>query len=263
MIYQKQFQVLSSEVDMHRRMRLSALFTHLQESAIAHTQALGAGREKTLDRGLLWIVTQQTVAVNRLPAYDETLLLESWPGKTMHLYFPRYWRILDDRGGCLIEASSLWALMDQNSRHLAFPEEYDIAIEDMSGERPSALPKRIKAQPAPALQEFTVPYSYVDLNGHMNNTRYFDLAADHLPPDLSMNRIREIRAEYTGEAALRETMTLHALSGADSWYFSGEADGRTVFRILLSFHPQAQTQIQPQTQSQNQTQSQHLSQPQT
>ena len=72
-----------------------------------------------------------------------------------------------------------------------------------------------------------------------------------------MNRIREIRAEYTGEAALRETMTLHALSGADSWYFSGDADGRTVFRILLSFHPQAQTQ------SQNQTQSQHLSQPQT
>ena len=232
-IYRKEFKVLSSDVDMNRQMRLSSLFTRLQEAAIAHTQQLGAGREKTLDRGLLWIVTQQAVSAARLPVYDDTLILESWPGKTMHLYFPRYWRILDDRGECLMEASSLWALMDQHRRSLAFPEEYGISLPDMSEGRPSALPRRIKAQQAPAAGEFTVPFSYVDLNGHMNNARYFDLLADHLPEELRTDQIREIRTEYTGEAHLHDHLTLHSLAGEDTWYFSGETNERTVFRIQI------------------------------
>ena len=36
-IYRQDFQVLSSDVDMSQRLRLSALFTRLQEAAIAHT----------------------------------------------------------------------------------------------------------------------------------------------------------------------------------------------------------------------------------
>ena len=82
-IYRQDFQLLSSDVDMSRRMRLSTLFTRLQEAAIAHTIELGVTREKTLDQGLLWAVTQYNVKFNRLPEYDEKVTLLSWPGKTM------------------------------------------------------------------------------------------------------------------------------------------------------------------------------------
>ena len=36
-IYRQDFQLLSSDVDMSRAMRLSTLFSRLQEAAIAHT----------------------------------------------------------------------------------------------------------------------------------------------------------------------------------------------------------------------------------
>ena len=49
-IYQQQLALRSSDVDAARRLRLSALFTLLQEAAIAHTTELGMGREKTLDK---------------------------------------------------------------------------------------------------------------------------------------------------------------------------------------------------------------------
>ena len=45
-IYRQDFQVLSSDVDLQRQMRLSTLFTKLQEAAIAHTIDLGVPREK-------------------------------------------------------------------------------------------------------------------------------------------------------------------------------------------------------------------------
>ncbi len=83
--YIKKFKVLSCDVDMNMRLRLSSLFTMLQEAAIAHTEQLGAGRAKTLDRGFLWIVSLQHVFIRRMPVYDEELTLISRPGKTMHV----------------------------------------------------------------------------------------------------------------------------------------------------------------------------------
>ena len=94
-IYETEFEILASDVDMHRRLRLSRLFTMIQEISIAHTKALGMGRDKTLDRGLLWVVTMQRVDVKRLPVYDEKVKLETWAGRTMHVMFPRYYRMTD------------------------------------------------------------------------------------------------------------------------------------------------------------------------
>ena len=45
-IYRQDFQILSSDVDMSRKLRLSSLFTRLQEAAIAHTIDLGVTRER-------------------------------------------------------------------------------------------------------------------------------------------------------------------------------------------------------------------------
>ena len=49
--YERDYTVLSSDTDAFQRLRLSRLFTLLQEAAIAHTTELGFGREKTLDKG--------------------------------------------------------------------------------------------------------------------------------------------------------------------------------------------------------------------
>ena len=115
-IWRQDFRILSSDVDLTRRIRLSTLFSKLQEAAIAHTIELGVTRERTLDRGLLWTVTQYRLNVQRLPEYDSLVTLLSWPGKTMHLYFPRYFRLQDEKGQVLADAVSLWVLLGVATR---------------------------------------------------------------------------------------------------------------------------------------------------
>jgi acyl-ACP thioesterase len=85
-IYCETLQLRSRDVDLHRRLRTSRLFELFQEASIRHTEQLGMGREKTLDKGLLWIVTLQEAIIARMPVYDETVTLESWPGETMHVF---------------------------------------------------------------------------------------------------------------------------------------------------------------------------------
>lgn len=233
-IYRQDFQVLSSDVDMTRTLRLSSLFTRLQEAAIAHTIDLGITRDKTLDKGLLWAVTQYRAVIHRLPQYDEKVTLLSWPGKTMHLYFPRYFRLVDTGGNVLFEAVSLWVLIDQKTRGIIFPESYDIYIKETVTGNELPIPGRIRRQEADSVFPFTVPYSFIDLNCHMNNARYYDLAVDHMPGEMHSRRLRELSSEHIGEAQLGDVMKLGCAVSDNSFYICGEKE-KPVFRIKFTF----------------------------
>ena len=236
-IYSIEYRILSSDTDANRRLRLSRLFTLLQEASIAHTTELGMGREKTLDCGLLWIVTLQQAKIHRLPVYDEPIRLRSWPGKTMHLLFPRYYRIEDRRGNALVEASALWALMDQSTRRVVFPELYDIRIRGVHTGKELALPVSPKMPQAAETGSFTVPYSYVDLNGHMNNTRYFDLAEDLMPPELRSRAVTSVQTEYAKEAREGDTLLLQHEASQNAYLLYGEQNGAKLFKLALTYAP--------------------------
>lgn len=233
MIYRQQYRVLSSDADLYRRLRLSRMLTLMQEAAIAHTEALGAGREKTLDRGILWAVAMQRVQVRRLPEYDETFELLSWPGEMMHVLFPRYCRIVDPAGDTLAESSALWILMDAETRQRVFPESAGIRVPGMRFGAPPPLPRALpaaKGDPVP----FEVPYSFADLNGHMNNARLTDLAEDRMPEALRAMRVRQIEAEYTGEARPGERLALRGQRCGSVYSLSGEKE-RALFRLRMEY----------------------------
>lgn len=220
---------------MHRRLRLSRLFMMLQEAAIAHTEELGFGREKTLDRGYLWIVTHQHAKITRLPVYDERITLCSVPGDMMHTFFPRFYRITDEGGQELITASAFWALMDENKRKMVFPEDAGVEIAGQKADWELFMPRTPKLPAGGQETVFTVPYSYTDLNGHMNNTRYFDLAEDMMPPALRDAAVREIMSEYTAEARPGDSFTVTSgITEDHTFLFSGAAEKR-LFRIGLRY----------------------------
>lgn len=180
-VYREELLLRSKDVDLHRRLRTSRLFELLQEASIRHTEQLGMGREKTLDKGILWVVGLQRAEITRMPVYDEQIVLKSWPGETMHFFFPRYYQVETAAGEVLVRASAMWMLVDSETRKLVNPESYGVVIDGVrTGEeiRMPSAPVRLETTET---RPFRVPYSYVDLNGHMNNTRYFDLAEDCIP----------------------------------------------------------------------------------
>jgi len=274
-VYERRFRLKSSDVDKDRRLRTSVLFSMLQEAAIAHTEELGMGREKTLDRGLLWIVTLQRAEIERMPLYDEDVVLRSWPGRTMHLLFPRYFSLETAGGEPLLKASSIWSLIDARTRAIVFPEKHGIEIEGVTTGAEIALPSAPRPvsqaasgqadsaaqQLCTAKRSFTVPYSFVDLNGHMNNTRYFDLAEDMIfsqeggfakasaaPADQPAAKAaasedqpaakapapKLICSEFSREVRLGETISISLSSDAGKHFILGTAaDGKPCFKLRI------------------------------
>ena len=67
-IYTERLTLRSRDVDMFRRLRTSELFKLLQEASIRHTEQLGMGRDRTLDRGILWVLLMQRAEIVRMAA---------------------------------------------------------------------------------------------------------------------------------------------------------------------------------------------------
>lgn len=233
-VYREELLLRSKDVDMFRRLRLSRLFELLQEASIRHTEQLGMGRDKTLDKGLLWVVTMQRCEIARMPVYDERVTLSSWPGETMHVFFPRYYRLADENDHTLVSASALWMLVDANTRKMVFPDEWGVEIAGVPTGREIALPSGLRKLPCTHERDFTVPFSYVDLNGHMNNTRYFDLAEDTVPAAGEGKRLRAVGTEYTAEARFGDALRLRWGEENGRYLLEGVSD-RPCFRMSLEY----------------------------
>ena len=233
-IYTEELLLRSKDVDMYRRLRSSELFRLLQEASIRHTEQLGMGRDKTLDKGILWVLLMQKAEIRRMPEYDETVVLKSWPGKTMHLLFPRYYSLETAGGEPLLKASALWSLVDAKSRKVVFPERYGVEIEGVTTGEEIPLPGAVSKASPEQERSFTVPYSFVDLNGHMNNTRYFDLAEDCIGAAAAGKRLRGVSTEYVNEARFGETIQVRWNGDGTDYLISGEAE-KPVFRMRFQY----------------------------
>ncbi len=248
-IYEKKLRIRSEHVNRSRILRTSSLFRLLQETSIAHTTELGFGRDKTLDRGLLWIISRQVLQISRMPRYDDDILIRSWPGDMLHVFFPRFYEIWTG-GECAVRGEALWLLMDEQSRTMVFPNEYGILIPGIPDGLPSGITSAIRApeDAAPVFSEVLKPrFSQTDINGHINNANYFDIIDDLLPEEIPSACFPvRIEAEYLTEIRPDNTVTVRGFRNpAGIWYIDGIAGedvrsapvpaARPLFRIRETF----------------------------
>lgn len=174
------FRLRAEHVDFRRKMTLVSLMGLFQYCCIAHTEERGMGRDKTLDKGLLWVVNSERFLISRLPEYDEEILVECRPGKTLHYFFPRHLVLKDKQGNILVRAVSIWSLIDAKTRSFVDPAKNGIHIE--GADLPSDVAPKLSL-PTPAFERsdrlVALP-SDIDINGHLHNAAYAAFCLNHL-----------------------------------------------------------------------------------
>ena len=221
-----------SEVDTSRRARPSALLCLTQDIAGEHFERFGAGGPASAaDRSLMWIITRMQMAVERMPEYMETVTLETWTGRVSHGMFRRNFRFVDCEGKELVRAASVWALMRAEDRSLVMdPAAAGVDVPACPGMEDPAMPGKIRLPELTECSFRAARYSELDMNGHLNNTRYLDWAEDllsreyHESHDLrgfSIHYRSEIRAD--AEAELRWALTEDGVLACRGFVNGGEA----------------------------------------
>ncbi len=230
--YTKEIRIRADQVTPYQYLRPSSLFRMLQDISIEHTEKLGFPKEFTLDKGLLWVIAKEHIKINRMPKYDETITLSTYPSAMMHVLFPRSYEVKDDKGKVIIEGKAIWALIDIKTRKMINPMEHNITIPDMSDGKEfriplgNKIPSELKNE-----KEIEATYSLCDLNGHLNNTSYLDIAEDLIPvPFLQEHELKMIDIKYIHEIKLGEKSVIQFGFENNSYYFANSA-----FQLVLGY----------------------------
>ena len=211
------------------------LFHQLQEASAAHSRLIGFGEKEMGELGLMWVVVRYLVRARRWPQAGETLCLETWPGQVRHAMCPRFYRLLDASGELVLDGSCLWAVVDRQSRQMVQPQERGVNIEPLTTGEEARLPTALRRVSTDRESEYTVTEEVIDVNGHMNNTRYFDVAERCAGLDARTHGLVEAAAEYQSEALLGDRLRLCWSLEGGTLTVLGEREGQSVFRMRLSY----------------------------
>ena len=171
-----------------------------------------------------------------MPERDESLRFVTWPGRPMHSLLPRYMQILDEAGREIIRSCTVWVIMDEETRSMILPSAYGIDFPSSPREPLMPLP-RMPKKTLPELfrTEFTVPFSFVDIIGHMNNTRYLDAAENVLEAPKKGAVPKDLLIEYSHELRMDETMEMIIGQEENTFSVRGQKNGDSVFTLYLRY----------------------------
>ena len=215
-IYKQNFTIDDMAVDCFGRLKSSMLLYYMQEVAGAHFATLEDKADPIAQKRLFWAVTRHKAEISRLPRLGETITVETWPMPTTRVAYPRAAAFYDAEGQLLARCLSLWVLMDMDSRAMVLPGKSGVIVEGMERGIEPAVPKSLMIRPQPHSRTNTVTYSLLDVNGHMNNTRYLDWVNDLLPAAFhGSHTLKEFTVCYYNEALENQQVQLQFGMGED------------------------------------------------
>lgn len=120
---------------------------------------------------------------------------------TTRTAYPRSTVAYDAQGNELFRCISLWVLMDRENRTMVLPGKSGVDLEGTLRGLELAAPRSLAPRPLVNCRSRSVCFTDLDINGHMNNTRYLDWLMDLLPSNFhGSHEIKDFTLCYMNEA---------------------------------------------------------------
>ncbi|HOV26690.1 MAG TPA: thioesterase [Pseudobacteroides sp.] len=243
MICQKAYSVNISDVDFTKSLKLSALFNYFQDIACVGAESLGIGIDTLIEKyNVTWVITRFRINIFRNPVLNEKITIETWHHGHKRLEFERDFRVLDSDGNVIASAASAWIILDIKTREIRRPELITYDPSTIRDERAiDGKFGRLRAVgELEAVYKKRIGYSDIDLNGHINNSKYVDYAMDCFCTDrFSEHSVKSFAIDYISEALPEDMLVLYKdiSSNTSLSYIEGinEKSGKVVFRSQIEF----------------------------
>ena len=201
--YQMKMKIPFDMSDMNGHIKLPSLILLSLQVSGSQSAQLGVSDKEILEKyNLVWIITEYDIDVIRLPRFAEDITIETEALSYNRLFCYRRFTIYDESGQAIIQMLATFALMDRDSRkvHSVDPE--------MIAPYHSEFSKKIIRGPKytdldnPTSKDYHVRFYDLDMNGHVNNSKYLDwifevMGADflmgHIPQKINLKYVKEVR----------------------------------------------------------------------
>jgi acyl-ACP thioesterase len=208
----------SFDVDVSGRLKPQNLLAFLLNAAWNHAKKSAYGYEELSRRNQMWVLMKIQLRIREYPRWGDQVAIETWGKRVERLFALRDFTVHSRSGETLVSASSAWLMLDKGSGR---PQRFDPSKDGFPWqEEKNALDTDVEKvgelQNGAELARFRVQFSDIDVNLHVNSTRYLQWILDAHPHEyLEANVPRSIDMSFLSEALPRDEVTV----------FSGQSEG--------------------------------------
>jgi medium-chain acyl-[acyl-carrier-protein] hydrolase len=217
MQFEKKYTVHVYETGPDGRLSLHSLFNYLQDIASDHAIRLGFGRDALLRENRFWVLSRIYAVINKLPEWEDSIVLKTWPNGTDKLFALRNFEVCTSDGSHLASATSSWLILDRTTKKVQRPDA--ILAKFYSDLHPGQSPLRYASKLEPSgddgseQQLYRIKVSDLDVNLHTNNVRYLTWVSDCYNLEFMMQNIpRSAEINYLAESQFDEEVMIKTSS---------------------------------------------------
>ena len=221
--YQMQMKIPFDMADINGHIKLPDLILlSLQVSGMQSIE-LGVSDKTVLDQyNLVWIITDYEIDVVRLPRFAEEITIETEAMSYNRLFCYRRFTIYDDGGQELIHMMVTFVLMNRDSRKVHSVEPEIVAPYQSEFSKKLIRGPKYNSLENPSSKDYRVRFYDLDMNGHVNNSKYLDwifevMGADfltkHIPRKINLKYVKEVKpgGMITSAVELNEYESKHEI----------------------------------------------------
>lgn len=238
MILKHNFEISFRAVGKSSKITNSAFLNMLEDIAGMHSNQVGYGLNDISKTGVTWVLLNWKLRIFSRPTYGSKLNVETWARKAIKFYTYRDFRVYDEYNNLVAIATSKWALLDATTMSiiritpdlLTLYQPENISVFEQE-EEPNKLlaPQEILNQ-----YIYTVARRDIDINNHMHNLYYLDLAYEALPNEVYSNLdFNNVEIMYKKEIKLNDTVKCSYSSNNNEHYITIKSlDDTTLYSII-------------------------------
>ncbi len=210
MIFENNYKVGIRDVIEGRKATNKAILSYMENAACMHSDKVGYGINDIPKTKLVWILLDWRVKIINRPSYGDEILVKTWSKGMEKCYAYREFELLDSKENIIAIASTKWVLTNCEKGKIvrvdetiqeAYPKE-EKCVFDLK-----ELEKIFEPENEQNITEYKIRKTDIDINGHVNNLNYLDIAYEGLPLDIkSCQEFENIRITYKHETKLGETV---------------------------------------------------------
>ncbi|MFI3277379.1 MAG: acyl-ACP thioesterase domain-containing protein [Rikenellaceae bacterium] len=237
------FTVNSVDIDLWGYMKPSAILNICQDVAYVHSAKRGLGFDTLISLNMAWVLSRVKVSIEHLPAWHEQIRVRTWHKRQSGPFSLRDYILYDADEQPIIRVTTSWLIINLESRRisrvdkvlnhngaLTLAEYQHDAIETEAHRIVSPTQSRPVA-------EHKVLYSDLDINGHVNNSKYIEWACDHTPQQMQQElRLKSLCVNFNHEAKYNDLVSLSSSAhSSDNIILEGSIHDKSIFIVELEY----------------------------
>lgn len=237
LIFEKNYEVNSVNINMSKRLGLFGMLGFLQDAGMLHAEELGVGLEDMIRNNAFWVFTQQKLIMNRWPAWKDTVRIVTRPRAIDGLKAYRDYEIFigDEKIG---ESVATFMVLNGETRKPVKPQIDTEIHKNLPESTVGFIPEKLIAPDDLKVENtIVVQNSDLDMNRHVNNTKYAQWILNTIPIKYHHNHVvKEFNINFTAEARLGDEIDILArIIEEDFTFYQGvrKSDNKKIFNASI------------------------------